>query len=69
MNTINLELREWQFSDIQSLAENANNIKVWSNLRDYFPYPYSEEDGKQFIQMVLAKPQPATDMAIVVNGT
>jgi len=64
----NFELREWQLSDAASLAENANNISIWNNVRDYFPHPYSEEDGKQFIEMVLAKPKPTVDFAIVVCG-
>jgi RimJ/RimL family protein N-acetyltransferase len=61
-------LREWRLSDVASLAKNANNIHVWNNVRDYFPHPYSEEDGKQYIEAVLSKPCPATDMAIVVDG-
>ncbi|GHU88587.1 N-acetyltransferase [Bacteroidia bacterium] len=68
METTTYKLREWQLSDAASLAENANNIRVWNNLRDYFPHPYSENDGIQFIQMISAKPKPATDMAIVVDG-
>jgi RimJ/RimL family protein N-acetyltransferase len=68
MNTTNFELREWQASDVASLAENANNIHIWNNVRDYFPNPYSEEDGRQFIEIVLAKPAPATDKAIVIDG-
>jgi RimJ/RimL family protein N-acetyltransferase len=55
-------------SDAASLAENADNIRVWNNVRDYFPNPYSEEDGRQFIGMVLSKPKPATDKAIVIDG-
>ncbi|MDR1583922.1 MAG: GNAT family N-acetyltransferase, partial [Prevotellaceae bacterium] len=61
-------LREWQLSDAASLAANANNIRIWNNIRDYFPHPYSEEDGKQFIQKAMDKPKPATDRAIVVDG-
>jgi RimJ/RimL family protein N-acetyltransferase len=68
MNSKIFELREWQLSDAASLAENANNIHVWNNVRDCFPHPYSEEDGRQFIGMVPGKPQPATDMAIVIDG-
>ncbi|MDR1142154.1 MAG: GNAT family N-acetyltransferase [Planctomycetaceae bacterium] len=68
MNTTDFILREWQLSDTASLAENANNIRIWNNVRDYLPYPYSEEDGKQFIETVLRKPKPATDMAIVMDG-
>ena len=62
-----LKLRKWQLSDATSLAENANNINIWNKVRDYFPYPYLEQDGKQYIEIVLSKPQPATDMAIVID--
>jgi RimJ/RimL family protein N-acetyltransferase len=64
----NFELREWQLSDAASIAENANNIRIWNNVRDYLPYPYSEEDGKTFIQMVLDKPKPTTNLTIAVDG-
>jgi len=67
MNAVNFSLREWRLSDAASLAENANNINIWNNVRDYFPYPYSEEDGKQFIEIVLSKPKPVVDFAIVVD--
>ena len=63
----NFELREWRLSDAASLAENANNINIWNNLRDALPHPYSEEDGKNFIEMALSLPKPATLLAIVVN--
>ena len=49
----NFTLREWQISDAASLAENANNINIWNNVRDYFPHPYSEKDGQEFITNVL----------------
>jgi RimJ/RimL family protein N-acetyltransferase len=68
MNTTNFELREWQMTDAASLAENANNIRIWNNLRDALPHPYSEEDGKQYIQMVLDKPKPTTNLTIAVDG-
>ena len=64
----NFLLREWQLSDKKSLAENANNINIWNNVRDYFPYPYSEKDGEVFIKTVLSNPKPAADMAIVIDG-
>jgi RimJ/RimL family protein N-acetyltransferase len=68
MNNKIVELREWQMSDAASIAENANNIAIWDNVRDYFPHPYSEENGRQFIGMVLSKPKPATDMSIIIDG-
>jgi RimJ/RimL family protein N-acetyltransferase len=61
-------LREWQLSDAASLAENANNIAIWNNLRDALPHPYTEEDGKQFITMAMNMPKPATLLAIEVDG-
>ena len=64
----NFELREWQLSDAVSLAENANNINIWNNVRDALPYPYSEEDGREYIEMTLSQPKPATLLAIVVDG-
>jgi RimJ/RimL family protein N-acetyltransferase len=67
MKNKSFELREWQLSDAASLAENANNIFIWNNLRDAFPHPYTEEDGKQFIQRVLEKPKSTTDMVIIVG--
>ena len=33
-------MRVWRLTDRKSLAENANNINIWNNVRDYFPYPY-----------------------------
>ena len=68
MKTTNFTLREWQLSDAASLAENANNINIWNNLRDALPHPYSEKDGKEYIEMVLSQPKPATLFAIVVEG-
>jgi RimJ/RimL family protein N-acetyltransferase len=68
MNNKDFILREWQLFDAASIAENANNIRIWNNVRDYFPHPYSEEDGKQFIETVLAKPKPTTNKTIVIDG-
>ena len=66
--TQTFEIREWQLSDIASLAENANNIEIFNNLRDAFPHPYSEKDGKEFIEMAMSQPKPATFLAIAVEG-
>jgi len=67
MNTPSFILREWQLSDAASLAENANNINIWNNVRDYFPHPYSEKDGQEFITKVL-NGEFGYQKAIVVEG-
>lgn len=43
-------LRKWKCSDLESMVKNADNYKIASNLRDAFPYPYTIEDGKEWIE-------------------
>ncbi len=42
-------LRPWECSDAERLAAIANNKKIYDNLRDGFPNPYSIEDANKFI--------------------
>ncbi|MCP2029811.1 RimJ/RimL family protein N-acetyltransferase [Flavobacterium sp. HSC-32F16] len=46
---MNLKIRPWNKDDLESLVENANNYEVSKFLRDTFPYPYSHENGIDFI--------------------
>jgi [ribosomal protein S5]-alanine N-acetyltransferase len=43
-------LREFRDSDKDKLATLCNNKKIWNNVRDLLPYPYSEENAKEFIK-------------------
>ncbi len=43
-------LRKWKSTDLENMVENANNYNVACNLRDAFPYPYTVEDGKEWIE-------------------
>ena len=61
------ELRSFRRSDASSIAHNGNNQKVWINLRDAFPHPYTLADAKAFIGWSLAE-NPETHLAIVVEG-
>ena len=45
-------LRPPATGDIIPIATLANNKKVWDNLRDYFPHPYSEADAESFINFI-----------------
>ncbi|CAF1193952.1 unnamed protein product [Adineta steineri] len=47
----NLILRPWKLVDKHSLIENANNINISINLRDQFPYPYTEKHADEWIKM------------------
>ena len=42
-------IRDYRPSDAESLAEHANNRKVWLGLRDAFPHPYTIDDAKKFL--------------------
>lgn len=60
-------LRPFQPSDCVSIAKHANNRLIWENLRDRFPYPYSENDAAQFIQLTSSN-SPITEFAVDING-
>lgn len=53
-------IRKWEMSDARDLAEGLSNTKVQDNLRDGLPYPYTEQDGKDFISDMLAADENET---------
>ena len=63
----NCEIREWRDEDAPSLARHANNRKIWMNLRDAFPHPYTSHDAREFIKSIRRR-EPETTFAISVNG-
>ena len=44
-----IHLRPWTLEDAETLTLLYNNIKIWNNLRDYIPHPYTMEDATKFI--------------------
>ena len=60
-------LRPWEINDLDSLVEQANNIKIAKFMTDGFPYPYTPENGKAFIECATTD-TPVHIFAIVVNG-
>ncbi|HOO52609.1 MAG TPA: GNAT family N-acetyltransferase [Methanothrix sp.] len=50
-------IRDWRRDDAPSLARYANNRKIWLNLRDAFPHPYTQEDAAIYIARSLQKVQ------------
>ena len=48
----NIRLRQLKLSDAKELAGLANNKNIWDNVRDYFPFPYTEKDAEKFITSV-----------------
>lgn len=61
----NYTLRQWQAGDEKSLAENANNHKIWKNLKDVFPHPYTLTDAYEWIKIAA---DVQANFAIEVKG-
>jgi len=53
-------LRPLQLSDKQELAKQANNKKIWDNLKDVMPHPYAEKDAVDFINLMSSENPPLT---------
>ena len=60
-------VRSYRPSDAPSLARHGDNRRVWANLRDRFPSPFTESDGVSYITRTLASDDP-TSFAIDVGG-
>lgn len=60
-------IRPYEACDAEALARYANNIKIWQNLRDGFPHPYTLEHAEQFIHMVRCQ-EPLVFFAIASPG-
>ena len=67
LNCGKCKVRSWHPDDVGSIVKHANNRKVWLNLRDRFPHPYTKADAKHWIRSSLAT-QPETNFAIDVFG-
>lgn len=62
-------IRKWELSDAKNLAVALSNKKVQDNLRDGLPYPYTEQDGKDFISDMLSADENETfAFAITVDN-
>jgi [ribosomal protein S5]-alanine N-acetyltransferase len=61
------EIRPWRLDDADALVKYANNRKVWLNLRDGFPHPYTPEAAQAFLARVTAL-TPVTMWAIATSA-
>nr|WP_276901949.1 GNAT family N-acetyltransferase [Pedobacter kyonggii] len=62
-----LILRPYQPSDVESLVKHANNFNISKYLTNKFPFPYEKKDGEAFIRFALSH-TPLQIKAIVSNG-
>ena len=47
-------IRKWDPADAKDLSAVLSNAKIHDNLRDGLPYPYTEQDGLDFISAMLS---------------
>lgn len=60
-------LRPWRKEDAAALASIANNKKIWLNVRDRFPHPYTLYDALQWMAHALDQ-KPVQNFAVIYNG-
>lgn len=59
-------IRPWRADDSAALVKYANNRKVWLNLRDAFPHPYTKDSAAAFLE-VAGRQNPTTFFAITTE--
>jgi RimJ/RimL family protein N-acetyltransferase len=59
-------VRDWREGDAASVAPHANDRRVWINMRDSFPHPYTISDAETFIALASGM-NPRTLFAIAQN--
>jgi len=62
------EVRSWRPGDVASVVEHANNRRIWINLRDRFPHPYTAWHARAFIRRARSS-VPETAFALAVDGS
>ena len=60
-------VRSWERRDRDAIVRHANNRNVSINLRDRFPYPYTINDARTWLDIVVGF-KPETNFAIDVAG-
>lgn len=60
-------VRSYRAADAASLARHGNNRRIWENLRDRFPHPFTESHAAEYIEQ-LASSSDETSFAIDVGG-
>ena len=62
-----IQLRPLTPADRPELSRLVNNKKIWDNLRDRIPHPYTERDADDFFRMT-AQESPRLNFAIEYEG-
>lgn len=60
-------IRPWRATDAKALAPLADNRRVWINLADRFPHPYTLADARRWIRESTLR-HPMSDYAVECGG-
>ncbi|SEA83792.1 Protein N-acetyltransferase, RimJ/RimL family [Eubacterium aggregans] len=55
-----IKIRKWKLLDAEDIAIALSNTRVQDNLRDGLPYPYTEQDGVDYISAMLSADENET---------
>lgn len=61
------QIRSYASDDMDALVRYANNRKIWLNLRDIFPHPYTKWDAENWLKQVKEQ-TPEAHFAIASNN-
>ncbi|MEP6465964.1 MAG: GNAT family N-acetyltransferase [Parafilimonas sp.] len=65
--TSDILLRPWKKEDAKQLAYIANNKKIWNNLRDSIPQPYTIADAEKWVAHCSSQ-KPVLSFAVIYKS-
>jgi len=68
LRTERLYLRDWREEDKEGLLVIANNRKIWRNLMDIFPHPYTSEEADKWIEINKNAEKKKNSFVIIYNN-
>ncbi|MBI1783478.1 MAG: GNAT family N-acetyltransferase [Sphingobacteriales bacterium] len=62
-----VKIRQWKKADKAALLQLVNNKKIWYNVRDRLPYPYTDKDADEWLKLNVGI-KPVLNYVIEVDG-
>ncbi len=68
IRTERLELVPWDDAHVDAVVRIADSYRVWLNLRDTFPHPYTAEDARGWVAFNRELEGPTQNFALLRDG-
>lgn len=65
---ISIRLRRFRENDAEQLTKLINNQKIWNQVRNAMPSPYTLKDAKEYLNSDIHRAEPAITFAIEMDG-